>query len=116
MNLARTIKYAVQARWARIVLFERLLPPTRLRATESGIDHHIIGVVIIVSTLVSVVLGLVIAISKFRGAGVACIVFATGQPTIFTRTKAGHECREGCHGFQVFLAEVAGEPPVTDAV
>ena len=116
MNLARMIKYAVQARRARIVLFERLLPLTGLRATESGIDHRILGVVTVVSTLVSVASGLVVAISGFRGVGIACIVFATGQPTIFTRTKAGHECREGCHGLRLFLAEVAGEPFVADVV
>ena len=116
MDLTWTIEYAVQTGRARIVSLKWLLPLTGLRATESGIDHHIIGVVIIVSTLVSVVLGLVIAISKFRGAGVACIVFATGQPTIFTRTKAGHECREGRHGFWLFLAEVASEPFVEDAM
>ena len=110
MNMAWMIKYAVQAGWARIVLLERLLPLTGLRATESGIDHRIIGVVIVVSTLVSVVSGNVVAISGFMGAGVACIVFATGQPTILARTKAGHECREGCHRLWLLLAEVAGEP------
>ena len=78
MNLARTIKYVIQARWARNVLFERLLPLIGLRATESGIDRRILGVVIVVSTLVSVASGLVVAIFSFRGAGVACIVFATG--------------------------------------
>ena len=54
MNLARTIKYAVQARWARIVLFERLLSLTGLRATESRIDRRILGVVVVVPLLVSV--------------------------------------------------------------
>ena len=62
MNLARTIKYAVQARWARIVLFERLLPLTGLRATESGIDPRILVVVIFLLTLVSVASRRVIAI------------------------------------------------------
>ena len=65
---------------------------------------------------VSVASRLVFVIFKFRGAGVVCIVFATGQPTILTRTEVGHECREGCHGFRLFLAEVAGEPFVTDAM
>ena len=116
MNLARTIKYAVQARWVQIVLFERLLPLTGLRATESGIECRIISVVIVVSTHVSVASGLVIAISGFRGAGVACIVFATGQPTILTRTKVGHECHEVRHGFWLLLAEVASEPFVADAM
>ena len=53
------------------------------------------------------------------GLGGACLVgcvFATSQPTILTRAKAGHERREGCHGFWLFLAEVAGEPLVTDVM
>ena len=116
MNLARMIKYALQARWARIVLFERLLPLTELIATESGIDRRILSVVIVVSTLVSVASRLVFVIFNFRGAGVACIVFAMGQPTVLARTKAGHECHEGRHGFWLFLAEVASEPFVADAV
>ena len=116
MDLARTIKYAVQARWARIVLFEQLLPLTRLRATESGINRRILSVVIVISTLVPVASRLVVAIFSFRGAGVACIVFATGQPTILARAKAGHECREGRHGLWLLLAEVAGESFVADAM
>ena len=95
---------------------ERLLPLTGLIATESGIDHCILGVVAVVLTLVFVVSGFVVAISGFEGAGVACIVFAMGQPTILTHTKAGHECREGRHGFWIFLVEVASEPFVVDAV
>ena len=62
MNLARTIKYAVQAGWARIVPSERLLPLTGLRAIESGIDRRILGVVIVVSTLVSVAMWSAVAI------------------------------------------------------
>ena len=64
----------------------------------------------------SVASGLVLAISGFRGAGVACIVFATGQPTIFTRTKMGLECRDGYHGLRLLLAEMTGEPFVADAM
>ena len=116
MNLARTIKYAVQAGWARIVLLEWLLPLTGLRAIESGVDRCILGVVTVVSAVVSIAPRLVFVALNFRGAGVACIVFATGQPTILARKKAGHECCEGCHGFWLFLAEVASEPFVADAV
>ena len=116
MNLAWTIEYAVQTRWAQIVRFEWLLPLTSLRATESGIDHRILGIVIFISTFVLVAPRLVIAIFSFRGAGVACIFFATGQPTILALTKAGHECREGRHGLCLLLAEVAGKPFIMDAV
>ena len=62
MNLARTIKYAVQARWAQIVLLEQLLLLTELRATKSGIDCRVFGVVGIVATLVSIASWLAIAI------------------------------------------------------
>ena len=116
MNLARTIKYAVQAGWTQIVLLEWLLPLTGLRAIESGVDRRILGVVTIVLALVSIASRLVFVAFNFRGAGVACIVFATGQPTVLARTKAGHECREGLHGFWLFLAEVVSEPFVTDAM
>ena len=64
----------------------------------------------------SAALELAVAIFDLRGARFTCCVFATGQPTILTRTKVGHECREGCHGLRFFLAEVAGEPFVVDAV
>ena len=116
VNLAWTIKYAVQAGWARIVLLERLLPLTGLRAAESDVDHRIIGVVTVVSALLSIASRLVFVAFNFRGAGVACIVFAMAQPTILAHTKEGHECREGHHGFWLFLAEVASEPFVADAM
>ena len=116
MNLARTIKYAVQDGWACIVLLERLLPLTGLRATESGVDRRILGVVTVVLALLYIASRLVFVAFNFRSAGVACSVFATGQPIVLARTKAGHECREGRHGFWLFLAEVAGEPFVTDVV
>ena len=90
VNLAWTIKYAVQAGWARIVLLERLLPLTGLRATESGVDRRILGVVTIVSALVSIASRLVFVIFNFRGADVACILLATGQPTVLAGTKEGH--------------------------
>ena len=38
------------------------------------------------------------------------------QPAILARTKAGHECREGCHGLRLLLAEVLGKPFVTDVM
>ena len=90
VNLAWTIKYAVQAGWARIVLLEQLLPLAGLRATESGVNRRILGVVTVVLVLVSITSSLVFVTFNFRGAGVACIVFATSQPTILACTKAGH--------------------------
>ena len=78
MDLAWTIEYAVQAGRARIVSFIWLLLLTRLRATESGVDRRVIGVVTIATTLVSVASGLAVTISGFRSARFACIVIATG--------------------------------------
>ena len=68
MYLARTIKYAVQAGWSSAIPFIGLLSLAGLGAAESGIDRRIIGVVIVVSTLVSVASGLAVAISGFRSA------------------------------------------------
>ena len=89
---------------------------TGLGATESGVDCRVIGVVAVVLAFVSAASELAVAIFGHGGARFAFCIFATGQPTILSRTEAGHECREGCHGFWLFLAEVAGEPFVTDAM
>ena len=68
VDLARTIKYAVQAGWSLIVSFIWLLPLTGLGATKSGIDCHVIGVVTIASAFVSTASGLAVTVSGFRGA------------------------------------------------
>ena len=115
MDVARTVEYAVQARLPRVVSFIWLLPLTGLGATESDVDCRVIGVVTIASAFVSSASELAVAIFDLGGAR-SCCVFTTGQPIILTRTKAGHECREGCHGLRLFLAEVVGEPFVTDAM
>ena len=115
MDLARTIEYAVQAGWSLVVSFIWLLPLTTLGATESGVDCCVIGVVTIASAFVCATSELAVAIFNLGGAHFTC-VFAMGQPTILTHTKAGHECHEGCHGLRLFLVEVAGEPFVMDAM
>ena len=76
--LAWVIEYAVQAGWARIVPFERLLPLAGLGTAESVVDRRVFGIITVVSTLVSVASGLAVAISGFRGARFACIIIATG--------------------------------------
>ena len=116
MDLTWTIEYAVQAGRARIVYFIWHLLLTGLRATESGVDHRVLGVVTVVLTLVSVASVLAIAISGFRSARFACIVIDTGQPAILARAEAGHKHRKGRHGLRLFLAEVLGEPFVMDAM
>ena len=62
MNLTWAVKYAVQAGWARIVLLKWLFPLTGLRATESGIDCRVFGVITISAMLVFVASGLAVAI------------------------------------------------------
>ena len=74
MNLARPIEYSVQARWTLFVSTKWLLPLTGFRATESGVDRHVFGILIVVSTLVFVALWFTVAISSFGGARVAGVV------------------------------------------
>ena len=76
--MAWTIEYAVQAGWARIVPIVWLLPLTGLGATESCVDHRVIGIVAIVSTLMSIASGLVVVVSGLRSARFACIVVVAG--------------------------------------
>ena len=52
VNLTRAIEYAVQTGRARISSFERLFPLTGFRATKSGIDCRVFGVVAVVAALV----------------------------------------------------------------
>ena len=63
VNLTRVIEYAVQTGRARIASFERLFPLTGFRATESGIDCRVFGVVTVVAAFVSVATWLAVAIS-----------------------------------------------------
>ena len=95
---------------------ELFLPLTGLRAAESDIDSCVFGGVAIITTLVFAASGLAVVIFNFRGAGITCIVFAMGQPTVLARTKAGHKCHENCHGLLLLLAEVSGEPLVMDVM
>ena len=116
MYLARTVEYAVQAGWSLIVPFVGLFPLAGLGAAESGVNCSVIGIIAIASAFVFAALGLVVAVFGLGGAFLAGRIFTTGQPAILTHTKAGHKCREGYHGFRLFLAEVAGEPFITDVV
>ena len=116
MYLARAIEYAVQAGWSLIVSLVWFLPLVGLGATESGVDCSVVGIITIASAFVSVTSELAVVVLNLGGACLAGCVFAASQPTILTRAKAGHECREGCHRFWLFLAEVAGEPFVADAM
>ena len=79
-------------------------------------NYIVIGVIAIASAFVSVAPELAGAVFGLGGASFVGYVCTASQPTIFSRAKAGHECREGCHGPRFFLAEVAGEPFVPDAM
>ena len=116
MYLARTIEYAVQAGWSLIVSFVWFFPLAGLGAAESGVDCSVVVIITIASAFVSVTSELAIAVFDLGGACLAGCVFSTSQPTILTHAKVGHECRQGCHKFWLFLAEVAGEPFVADAM
>ena len=78
MDLAWSIEYAVQAGWSRVVPVVWLLPLTGVGATESGVDRRVIGIIAIVSTLMSVASGLAVAILGFGGARFACIIISAG--------------------------------------
>ena len=81
---------------------------------ESGIDRRVLWASIVVSTLVFVASWLPIAIPDFGCAWVAGA--ATSQPAVLACAKAGHKACQGCHCSRFFLAEVSGEPFVSDAV
>ena len=59
---------------------------------------------------------LAIAVSDFGSARVAGAIASTSEPAVFSRAKAGHECREGCHGLRLFLSQVPGKPLVADVM
>ena len=89
MNLARAIKYAVQAGWSLIVSFERLFSLTGFGATESGVDCRVFSVVAVVQLLMSVVSWLAIIVAHIRSARMWRGA-AASQPAILACTKTGH--------------------------
>ena len=116
MDLTRATKYAIQTGRAQSTSFECLFPLTGSRASESGIDCRIIGVIAIVAALVSVTTWSTVGIFSIRSARIPRCVIDASQPAILARTKAGHECHEGCHRLRLLLAKVTGEPLVTDVM
>ena len=99
-----------------IVSVVGLLPLAGLGAAESGVNCGVIGVVAITLAFVSIAPELASAVLGLGGAYLTGYIFATSQPTVLSRAKAGHECREGCHGLWLFLAEMSGKPLVTDVM
>ena len=78
VDLTWMIEYAVQTGRAQIVSFVWPLPLTGLRATESGIDRRVFGVVTVASMFVSVASWLAVVVSGLRSARFACMIIATG--------------------------------------
>src|SRR3954469_7248396 len=114
MYLARAVEYSVQIGRARTISLEWLFPLTGFRAFESGINCRILSIVAVNAALVPVATRpgtVVLGIRITRDLG---YVIATSQPVFFSRAKAGHECREGCHRFRLFLSKVLGKPLVAD--
>ena len=107
MYLARTIEYAVQAGWSSAILLIGLLSLAGLGATESSVNCRVVGVVAIASAFVCVAPELADAVFGLGGACFVGYVCTASQPTILSRTEAGHKCREGCHRLRLFLAKVA---------
>ena len=114
--LARAIEYAVQAGRSLIVSLVRFLPLAGLGAAESDVDCSVVGIITIASTFASITSELAIVVLNLGGACLAGCVFAASQPAILARTEAGHECREGCHGFWLLLTKVSGKPLITDVM
>ena len=108
MYLSRAIEYAVQNGRARSVPLKWLFPLIGIRASKSGINYRIFSVVAVNAALVLVAMRPAIAVLGIRLTRALGHVIATSQPAVFSRAKAGHECREGCHRFQLFLAKVPG--------
>ena len=62
LDLERTVEYAVQTGWSRVVSFIWLLPLTGLGAAESGVDCSVIGVITIASTFELIASELAVAV------------------------------------------------------
>ena len=89
---------------------------TGFGAAESGVDRLVMGSFIIVLTLVLVASWLNVVVPGFGGSRVAGAIASASKPAILSRAEAGHECGKGCHGLRLFLAEVSGEPLISDAM
>ena len=85
-------------------------------AAESYINRGVLRSFIVVLMLMLVASWLAIAVPGFGGTRVAGVVASASKPAVFSRTKTGHKCGEGCHALWLFLAEVSGEPLVSDAM
>ena len=69
MNMTGPLEDFVQIGWTIPVAFKRFLPLTGFRTTESGIDCHVICVVVIALTFVFIEVWFTIAVPGVRSAG-----------------------------------------------
>ena len=116
MYLAQEVEYSVQTGRSPRIPFEWLFPLTGFRASESGINCRILSIIAVNAALLLVATRLATTVPGVRITGVLGHIVATSKPVVFSRAKAGHECREGCHRLRLFLAEVSGEPLVADVM
>ena len=116
MYLAQAVEYSVQAGQAPRIPFEWLLPLTGFRASESGINCRILSIVAVNAALLLVATRPATTVPGVRTTRVLGHIVATSKPAVFSRAKAGHECRECCHRFRLFLSKVPGKPLITDIV
>ena len=116
MYLARAVEYSVQTGRAPRIPFEWLFPLTGFRASESGINCRILNIVTVNAALLLVVTRPATTVPGVQITRVLGHIVATSKPVVFSRAKVGHECRECCHRFRLFLYKVPGKPLVTDIV
>ena len=104
MYLAQVVEYSVQAGRAPRIPFEWLFPLTGFRASESGINCRILSIVAVNAALLLVATRPATNVPGVRTTRVLGHIVTTSEPAVFSRAKAGHECRECCHRFRLFLS------------
>ena len=114
--LTQAIEYTVQAGRTRRTLFEWLFLLTGFRASESGINCRILSIVAVNVALILVATRPATTVPGIQITRVLGHIVAMSKPAVFSRAKAGHECRECCHRLRLFLSKVPGKPLVTDIV
>ena len=73
------------------------------RAPKSGINCRILSIVAVNAALLLVATRPATTVPSIRITRVLGHVVATSKPAVFSRAKAGHEYREGCHGLSLLL-------------
>ena len=104
MYLAQAIEYSAQTGRAPRISFEWLFPLTGFIASESGINCRILSVVVVNAALLLVATRPATVVLGIRITRVLGHIVATSKPAVFSHAEAGHECRECCHRFQLFLS------------